>query len=101
MKIVINTDTNLIVFALDDDCETGFTDPILDENGDPDESCLVNFKFDLGGRPVAVADLTESNTSIVNVDAVPDDFIGCKYSYDADQSDPFVLNPDWVDPTAE
>lgn len=90
MKLIVNTNTNAVVFALADDCETVFLEPSGDEP--------KYLSFEQNGLSVTVGDLAEDNTSIVNVDSIPDDFAGCKYLYDADQADPFVLNPDWVDP---
>ena len=93
MKLIINTDSNAIIFALADDCETGFREPVGDEPS--------FFYFEQNGFTPIVSDLSDENTNIITVDSIPDDFAGCKYLYDTEQVDPFVLNPNWVDPDAE
>ena len=83
MKLIVETETKLVKFALSDDTALEVADTIT--VGDP-----VEF---------IIADMGSSNSTIYeNVTDTPDDWAGWKYMYDGSE---WTLNENWYDPTVE
>lgn len=87
MKLLVETSTKLAKVVA-----TADQSPHFNDDG------FFQWTTDLG--IMIAGDCTDDNCDLIDIDSAPDDFIGCKYLYDAAQTDPFVLNADWVDPTA-
>lgn len=92
MKIIVENETGLVKYALDDDKPVEFTAGQINV-GDPESLDFI------------IADLNSDNSTLYeNVTDVPADWIGNKYTYDNSEeartgSTVWTQDPDWVDPT--
>jgi hypothetical protein len=79
MKTIIENTTKQSKYLLDDNEQVFITG----------ESITV-------GQPpqFIIADLNSTNATLIEGVSLPDDYVGCKYLYDAGE---WTLNPDWVD----
>jgi hypothetical protein len=83
MKTIVETSTGLSKYLLADDVTiVSNADNIV--VGDPAQ-------FIIGDLNAGTVTITE------NVTNAPDDWMGCKYTFDGTT---WTLNPDWVDPDA-
>lgn len=83
MKIIVETETNLAKYAIDDDVSI--------------ESTATNITV---GNPIqfTIADLNDTTTTVyADVTNTPDDYVGNKYFYDGSK---WTANPNWVEPEA-
>jgi len=83
MNILTRKDSNLCLWAF--------------ENSE-----IINIKTDCVeiGDPIKlrIFDCDSNNVNIFSVNAIPEDWIGCKYIYTEENG--FELSPDWIDPDA-
>jgi len=86
MKTIVKTDSNTSAYLFDDEKEVNMQTNQINV-GDPS-----NLDFIIG-------DLNSQNAVLYeNVTNAPDDWFGCKYTFDGTT---WTQNPDWVDPDAE
>ena len=79
MKTIIENTTKQSKYLLDDNEQVFITDKSITV-GQP-------AKFIIGV-------LNSTNATLIEGVSLPDDYVGCKYLYDAGE---WTLNPDWVD----
>jgi len=76
MKTIIENSTNQSKYIFADDAVVTLS-----------EQNIVTPDFIIG-------DLNSTNATLIEGVSLPDDYVGCKYLYDAGE---WTLNPDWVD----
>ena len=61
-----------------------------------DEQVAITDEATIVGHPpkLIICDLNSANATLVEGVSLPEDYVGCKYLYDAGE---WTLNPDWVD----